>query len=360
MSTTWKQVVLDTADAVREANGSTAKIPVGQLADKVRAGAGIPYEGENPLTIGSDGYTFPAKTLLRDGLQIVNGVNGEDLTGTAAEQILAVENLLKMVSRKVADHKGEGKYVWKKYNDSQTYSYNLISVSGDTHKLQITNPVGFEPSKVDLTFFTGSTGMIISAGGATYECSIPTDGTFHISPIAGSGSAGDCPITYNPSTGQFDFGSWVVNTWSISNGFSFVGIGEFISYVTANEEDAYPDGGTLDGYYYKRVVEGVPVTVEEGVVTLTSTSTAVTVQHSLGNVPSYVAFLPETINLDLGTEASFLAVNDKVAYRYASGGKMLAVGSGNGGVVKTNSNVKFNAVNLRPWAATTYHWFVVK
>ena len=116
MSTTWKQVVLDTADAVREANGSTAKIPVGQLADKVRAGAGIPYEGENPLTIGSDGYTFPAKTLLKDGLQIVNGVNGEDLTDTAAEQTLAVEELLKMVSRKVAESKGEGPYVWVKKN----------------------------------------------------------------------------------------------------------------------------------------------------------------------------------------------------------------------------------------------------
>ena len=114
MSTTWKQVVLDTADAVREANGSTAKIPVGQLADKVRAGAGIPYEGENPLTIGQDGYNCPAKTLLKDGLQIVNGVNGEDLTGTAAEQTLAVENLLKMVNRKVAENRGVGQYVWRR------------------------------------------------------------------------------------------------------------------------------------------------------------------------------------------------------------------------------------------------------
>lgn len=114
MSTTWKQVVLDTADAVREANGSTAKIPVGQLADKVRAGAGIPYEGENPLTIGQDGYNFPAKTLLKDGLQIVNGVNGEDLTDTAADQTTAAAELMKMVGRKLADHKGEGDYVWKK------------------------------------------------------------------------------------------------------------------------------------------------------------------------------------------------------------------------------------------------------
>lgn len=114
MSTTWKQVVLDTADAYREANGTTDKIPVGQLADKVRSGAGIPYEGENPLTIGSEGYTFPANTLLKDGLQIINGVSGEDLTETAANQTAAVNALLTMVKRKVAENNGEGEFVWKK------------------------------------------------------------------------------------------------------------------------------------------------------------------------------------------------------------------------------------------------------
>ena len=66
--TTWKQVVYDIADAYREADGSTAKIPVGQLADKVREGAGAPYNGNNPLTIGADGYTFPAKTLIKEEL----------------------------------------------------------------------------------------------------------------------------------------------------------------------------------------------------------------------------------------------------------------------------------------------------
>ena len=112
--TTWKQVVLDTADAYREANGSIEKIPVGSLADKVRAGAGTPYTGDNPLTIGQAGFTFPAKTLLKDGLQIVNGVNGEDLTDTVADQTTAVEELMKMVSRKIAMNNGEGQYVWKK------------------------------------------------------------------------------------------------------------------------------------------------------------------------------------------------------------------------------------------------------
>ena len=40
-------------------------------------GGGKPYTGVNPLTIGQEGYTYPAKTLLKDGLQIINGVNGD-------------------------------------------------------------------------------------------------------------------------------------------------------------------------------------------------------------------------------------------------------------------------------------------
>lgn len=38
--TTWKQVVYDAADAYREASKTTDKIPVGQLANLIRQGAG--------------------------------------------------------------------------------------------------------------------------------------------------------------------------------------------------------------------------------------------------------------------------------------------------------------------------------
>lgn len=132
-NTTWKQVVLDTADAYREANGTTDKIPVGQLADKVRAGAGTPYEGDNPLTIGQSGFTFPAKTLLKDGLQIINGVNGEDLTDTVADQTTAVEELMKMVSRKIAMNNGEGQYVWKKYDADMNLVGYVVSAYEDEY-----------------------------------------------------------------------------------------------------------------------------------------------------------------------------------------------------------------------------------
>lgn len=41
--------------------------------------AGTPYTGDNPLTIGKDGYTFPERTMLKEGLEVVNEVSDEGL-----------------------------------------------------------------------------------------------------------------------------------------------------------------------------------------------------------------------------------------------------------------------------------------
>lgn len=216
--TTWKQVVLDTADAIREANGTFDKIPVGQIAEKVRTGAGIPYTGDNPLTLGANGYNFPAKTLLKDGLQIINGVNGEDLTDTAEAQTTAVEELMKMVNRKVADHKGEGEFVWKKY------------------------------------VFNG------------YKCE-------------------------NPSF-----------TLSGSNGIFYTGEckGDFINCVVADTEDAYPNGGELDGYWYE-LVNTVNVATELGYTSFAvdkftpaeRKGTYDVLPHTLGKVPKLAILMAE-------------------------------------------------------------------
>ena len=83
----------------------------------VKAGGGSggnKYTGPNPLTIGADGYSFDPKTLLKDGLTIVNGVEGEDLTATEADMALAIAELQRMVARKISENRGAGQYVWKK------------------------------------------------------------------------------------------------------------------------------------------------------------------------------------------------------------------------------------------------------
>ena len=91
--------------------GEKVKIDGVKVASKMELTS---YKGDNPLTIGQAGVAFPANTLFLEDFDILNGVNGEDLTDTAADQTTAVEDLLKMVNRKIAMNNGEGQYVWKK------------------------------------------------------------------------------------------------------------------------------------------------------------------------------------------------------------------------------------------------------
>jgi hypothetical protein len=82
--------------------------------------------------LGKDGITIPLNTMLPEDLHIENGVAGEDLIDTANTQTAAVEELLRMVNRKVADHKGEGQYVWKKLTaeDGDFIDYVVSSDTG--------------------------------------------------------------------------------------------------------------------------------------------------------------------------------------------------------------------------------------
>lgn len=91
---------------VKGGGGGSEKVTIDGV--KVKAKLELTsYSGENPYTMGQDGMTFDANTLLKEGLQIINGVNGEDLTDTVAAQTTAVTELMKMVNRKIAMNNGE-------------------------------------------------------------------------------------------------------------------------------------------------------------------------------------------------------------------------------------------------------------
>lgn len=285
-NTTWKQVVLDTADAYREANGTTDKIPAGQLADKVRAGAGIPYEGENPLTIGQDGYNFPAKTLLKDGLQIVNGVNGEDLTDTAADQTAAVAELLKMVNRKVAENNGIGEHVWKKYEaDSTSGVFNFTQTTSGTPTVLQVSSSDIDLSKIDESAFVGLSGTV---NATTYNF-ISEE---HV--VIGNSS---WDWSYNPATAQITIQIDIASgTWQSA---TFEGVKIFVGYIVSDDESSFPDSGEQDGYWYELVVEGgvdlsaagfTDVAVDVFTVSSNTDVTAKTLNHSLGKIPK-IAYL---------------------------------------------------------------------
>ena len=88
------------------------------------------YNGNNPIMLWKNSVTIPQNTVLKSDLQIENGVAGEDLVDTANTQTAAVEELLRMVNRKVADHNGEGQYVWKKYK-VEGEDIHIVCVTGN-------------------------------------------------------------------------------------------------------------------------------------------------------------------------------------------------------------------------------------
>lgn len=308
--TTWKQVVLDTADAYREANGTLDKIPVGSLADKVREGAGVPYTGNNPLTIGTNGYSFDPKTLLKDGLTIVNGVEGEDLTATEADMALAIAELQRMVARKVSDHKGEGEYVWKK--DNSIIFDPVNTVDGTKYIITVTNPK-FDISKATMDTFVGGSWSVHLTGNTALT------GTLGIVKQSGdyvlqwNGAGGIGGGVYDSTKGTITFtndGSFGQTTATSK----FVKNGE-VDYVVSDDPTAYPDGGEQDGYWYElisnpvdladepnwiesNIREGISMfgkigTMSEGVsgveiqkVTPSSDVASLTISHSLGKTPT--------------------------------------------------------------------------
>lgn len=73
-------------------------------------------------------------------------------------------------------------------------------------------------------------------------------------------------------------------------------VGDFVDYVVSDTETAYPDGGMQGGYWYEKVVDGIPLSVFESskyaidTFTLTSDTQAMdySISHSLGSTPKFV------------------------------------------------------------------------
>ena len=68
--------------------------------------------GKNKERLNS--HNIDLSAILAD-IQKLPPAGGEDLQGTVEEQTEVVNALWRMVNRKVADHKGEGEYVWERY-----------------------------------------------------------------------------------------------------------------------------------------------------------------------------------------------------------------------------------------------------
>ena len=133
--------------------------------------------------------------------------------------------------------------------------------------------------------------------------------------------------------------------------------GDFVDFVVSDSESAYPDGGEKDGYWYEKVVEGV-AGIDYGEVTLASAVTSVTVNHSLGVVPSWVALVPKELGVpgSSNVHASNININGIVFY----GGSRPTLGSVEN--ILLNNGITFNcyvATNTYPFKAIDYYWFAI-
>lgn len=65
-------------------------------------------------------------SAILSSIQNLPPAGGEDLQSTAETQTTEVSNLVRMVARKVSDHKGEGEYVWKKLTEQNGTCINFV------------------------------------------------------------------------------------------------------------------------------------------------------------------------------------------------------------------------------------------
>ena len=207
--TTWKQVVTDIADAYREASGTTAKIPIGSLASKVRDGS-------------------------------------ENLDQPLTELESTLQEILDILPYK--GYQNSGQYVWKEYeyvaDATITMTMTNYGESGQAI-IQLTS-ADFDVRCLDINDLAGiKVGYSHSGGSWVLEFkddrNIILDGNSY-------------PMKYDESTGQIrisaNFGAIVTFASPVN-----ATVKVFSRFVISDEVLAYPNSGEQGGRWYELVEE---------------------------------------------------------------------------------------------------------
>lgn len=274
--------------------------------------------------------------------QVMNlpAAGGEDLTDTVADQTTAVEELMKMVNRKIAMNNGEGQYVWKKSTKPITLHFTQTSGGWATPiTLQVTS------SEIDVNTLTSEdfVGVKGTCGSYTYEFTSATEFI---------GLTYESPVEYSYSNGIITIQGIISNvvTWS-----DYTKEGQFIDFVVSSDAEAYPNGGEQDGYWYELVEDGI-AGFDMGEITITgSSTTSLTIPHNLKVKPSLAVLIPSNGDVQQSSKTTF------ALWGYSGFGKTAGssnFGLSSNGVASVDEN-NFYITNA-PYAmyATTYRWAV--
>ena len=226
-----------------------------------------------------------------------------------------LSNVLGLPSQESLKH---GAYVWKKYTTTPIY---VESSSKFYRKVVIT-----EPQNAAITYefsttytFDENTGLFtLGSGGGIrvpYDSSgkidepskyymigtrtgttmYKNDGTSG-TPTLYNNAGGVTILAYNDSHLVTEYQSELIYEKS-----------DFIDFVVSDQETAYPDGGTQDGYWYEKVVEGLQGEYYE--VIPTSDTATIMISHTLGVTPSKILVISKTLpTLTYSTQGIFAPI----------------------------------------------------
>ena len=260
-----------------------------------------------------------------------------------------------ILSLPMADDVKNGKYVWKKYEYTPAETIQVINpkstltyYKSDSFKVSSDD---YNVNSVDISFFNGFTLAV-----AKYNQYIINDGYVTI-------NGGNIEVVYDKTNAILTV-KGVAYSSSDSGTLNYNGIktyekeekiGGLIGYVVSDSETAYPDGGEKDGYWWERVKEGV-TGIEYGTVSLSSTQNSITINHSLGVVPTKaVLFIDDSSeSWSYAFDTIFTSKFERKTYR-----RNLWQGSQTSKA--TSNSVTFTVyADMYPFTETRpYHWVVI-
>lgn len=248
-----------------------------------------------------------------------------------------LSNVLGLPSQESLKH---GAYVWKKLTKSivvkfvQT-SYNPIKFTVSSGDIDL--------GSVDESWFVGIK-CSYSWATAVYAFEFMENNVFVIWTADGKSHLYEGTYSYNPSnktltTDINPSGSFGINSSATKQG-------NFLDYIVSDSPTAYPDGAVhTDGYWYEKVVEGIPspagftkVTVDTFTPTSNQRLDTTTIEHSHGSIPTLCVVIGNPLTTS-NVPFQVGAINGSKKY-----GIMLGEGTGYwmSGAVLTANNFRFH------------------
>ena len=265
-------------------------------------------------TPGTAGYSIPSGTYLRTGFEVKGDVD------------LLPENIKKGVNlfNVAGTYEGAGDYVWKKtVNHEKTYSPSPAVVAHcEGSQARLYDYTFTDMNYIPVEYITAENYVDIldqmwlrtagydlklvknGSGGLNWNKLSSTDGSY----ISGGSVTFDAENKILTTVGftwdgTYNYGQFYKYGTSVT-----IGTKEFIDYVVSNNLNEYPNGGTVDGYYYELVKENTVINnigiqaadmgysnMKYGQFSINSlTLTAdYTIVHNLGTVPKLVIIYAE-------------------------------------------------------------------